>query len=109
KKFVAEAIQESLKLENSLRTLQTEKVAVVLHYSPITGTLKGEPLEIFPFLGSSRLAEAIDPYAVDVVFHGHAHHGTYEGKSNKGIPVYNTCLDLVRSINPERPYALIDL
>jgi Icc-related predicted phosphoesterase len=109
KRFVGEAIQEALKLENALRTLQTEKVAVVLHYSPIAATLQGEPLEIFPFLGASRLAEAIDPYDVDVVFHGHAHHGTYEGKTNKGIPVYNTCLELVRSIHPEHPYALIEL
>ena len=109
KRFVGEAIQESLKLENALRALQTEKVAVVLHYAPIVGTLQGEPLEIFPFLGASRLAEAIDPYDVDVVFHGHAHHGTYEGKTNKGIPVYNTCLELLRIHNPEHPYALVEL
>jgi len=109
KKFVGEALQESLKLENALRTLSTEKTVVVLHYSPIAGTLQGEPLEIFPFLGSSRLAEAIDSFDVSVVFHGHAHHGTYEGKTHKGVPVYNACLELVRNRNPEQPYALIEM
>jgi uncharacterized protein len=109
KKFVDEAHQESLKLENALRTLTTEKTVVVLHYSPIVATLQGEPLEIFPFLGSSRLAETIDYFDVSVVFHGHAHHGTYEGKTNRGVPVYNTCLELVRSRNPDHPYALVEM
>jgi Icc-related predicted phosphoesterase len=109
KRFVAEAVNESLKLENSLRALTTEKTVVALHYSPVTQTLQGEPPEIFPFLGSSRLAEAIDMFDVSAVFHGHAHHGTYEGHTNKGVPVYNTCLELVRSRNPDRPYVLLEL
>jgi Icc-related predicted phosphoesterase len=109
KRFVAEAIQEALKLENALRTLMTEKTVVVLHYSPVTGTLHGEPLEIYPFLGSSRLAEAIDPFDVSAIFHGHAHHGTYEGRTNKGVPVYNTCLDLMRARDPSQPYVLIEM
>jgi len=109
KRFVNEAVQESLKLENSLRTLSTEKTIVLLHYSPIVDTLKGEPLEIYPFLGSSRLAEAIDPFDVTAVFHGHAHHGTYEGRTNKGVPVYNTCMDLLRARNPEQPYAFVEV
>jgi hypothetical protein len=80
-----------------------------LHYSPIPGTLKGEPVELFPFLGSSRLAEAIDLFDVSAVFHGHAHHGTFEGKTNKGVPVYNTCLELIRAKDPSQPYVLVEL
>jgi len=109
KRFVAETIQESLKLENALRTLTTERTVVVLHYSPVIGTLHGEPLEIYPFLGSSRLAEAIDPFDVSAVFHGHAHHGTYEGRTNKGVPVYNACLELLRARDPHQPFVLLDM
>jgi Icc-related predicted phosphoesterase len=109
KHFVAEAVNESLKLEIALRTLETEKVVVALHYSPIAGTLVGEPPEIFPFLGSSRLAEAIDHYDVNAVFHGHAHHGTYQGKTMKGAPVYNCCMQLLQNISPDRLFALVEV
>jgi Icc-related predicted phosphoesterase len=109
KHFVQEALHETLRLENSLRTLTTEKTVVVLHYSPIAATLVGEPPEIYPFLGSSRLAETIDNFDVSVVFHGHAHHGTYEGHTNRGVPVYNAALELMRSRSPEQPFALIEM
>src|SRR5215510_10066715 len=109
KQFVAEAVNESLRLEVALNTLRTDKTVVVLHYSPIAATLAGEPLEIYPFLGSSRLAETIDHFDVNVIFHGHAHHGTYQGKTTKGIPVYNCCLQLMERINPEQPYAVIEV
>src|SRR5262249_11518699 len=107
KHFVTEAVNESLRLEVALNSLRTEKVVVVLHYAPIAATVAGEPPEIFPFLGSSRLAETIDQFDVNAVFHGHAHHGAPEGKTTKGIPVYNCCLHLVQQINPEQPYALV--
>jgi Icc-related predicted phosphoesterase len=107
KHFVTEAVNESLKLEIALNSLRTEKTVVVLHYAPIAATVAGEPPEIFPFLGSSRLAETIDHFDVNAVFHGHAHHGAPEGKTTKGIPVYNCCLYLVQKINPEQPYALV--
>jgi Icc-related predicted phosphoesterase len=109
KHFVTEAVNESLKLEIALNSLRTEKVIVVLHYAPIAATVVGEPPEIYPFLGSSRLAETIDHFDVDVIFHGHAHHGTFQGQTTKGTPVYNCCLQLVRSINPEQPYALVEV
>ena len=109
KQFVTEAVNESLRLEVALNGLRTEKTVVVLHYAPIAATVVGEPPEIFPFLGSSRLAETIDHFDVDVVFHGHAHHGTYKGRTNKGTPVYNCCLQLVGKNTPERPYALIEV
>jgi Icc-related predicted phosphoesterase len=109
KHFVTEAVNESLRLEVALNSLRTEKVVVVLHYSPIAATVAGEPPEIYPFLGSSRLAETIDHFDVDVVFHGHAHHGTYEGKTMKGTPVYNCCMQLVQKMVPEQPYVLVEV
>ena len=109
KHFVTEAVNESLRLEVALNSLRTERTVVVLHYAPIAATVMGEPPEIYPFLGSSRLAETIDHFDVNVVFHGHAHHGTFEGKTTKGIPVYNCCLKLVEKLNPEQPYALVNV
>ena len=109
KQFVTEAVNESLKLEVALNNLRTERTVVVLHYSPIAATVVGEPPEIFPFLGSSRLAETIDHFDVNVVFHGHAHHGTYEGKTTKGTPVYNCCVQIMQQMNVERPFALIEV
>jgi len=109
KHFVNEAVNESLRLEVGLNGLRTEKTVVILHYSPIVATVVGEPPEIFPFLGSSRLAETIDHFDVNAVFHGHAHHGTCQGKTTKGTPVYNCCLQLMQSINPEQPYAIVEV
>jgi Icc-related predicted phosphoesterase len=109
KHFVTEAVNESLRLEVGLNSLRTDKTVVVLHYSPIAATVVGEPPEIFPFLGSSRLAETIDHFDVNAVFHGHAHHGTHEGKTMRGTPVYNCCIQLMRVMNPEQPYALVDV
>jgi uncharacterized protein len=109
KHFVTEAVNESLRLEVALNSLRTDKTVVILHYSPIAATVVGEPPEIFPFLGSSRLAETIDHFDVNAVFHGHAHHGTYEGKTMRGTPVYNCCLQLMQIMNPEQPYALVDV
>jgi len=89
KDFVQASVDEALKLETALRTLQTATRVVLLHYSPIRETLKGEPEEIFPFLGSSRLLAPIETYGATVVFHGHAHVGSPEGVSPAGVPVFN--------------------
>jgi uncharacterized protein len=109
KHFVTEAVNESLQLEVALQSLRTDRIVVVLHYAPIAATVMGEPPEIFPFLGSSRLAETIDHFDVDAIFHGHAHNGTYEGLTTKGIPVYNCCYQLMRRVSPERSYALVEV
>jgi Icc-related predicted phosphoesterase len=109
KLFVDEAMNEARKLENGLRTLRTGKSVAVLHYSPIVDTLEGEPLEIFQYLGSARLADAIDRFDhVKAVVHGHAHHGRYEGKTMRGIPVYNVAQFVVRE-KFKRPYALLEI
>ena len=109
KHFVTEAVNESLRLEVALNSLRTEKTVVVLHYSPIAATVIGEPPEIFPFLGSSRLAETIDHFDVNAVFHGHAHNGSPEGKTVKGTPVYNCCMQLMEKVRPDQPYALVEV
>jgi Icc-related predicted phosphoesterase len=109
KTFVEIAANEARKLENGLRSLRTERSVAVLHYSPILETLQGEPVEIHSYLGSARLADAIDRFDnVKAVVHGHAHHGTYEGKTMRGTPVYN-CAQFV--VNPlfGRPYALLEI
>jgi hypothetical protein len=75
----------------------------LLHYSPIAGTVEGEPREIYAYLGSSRLEEPLIRYPVDVVFHGHAHHGTAEGKTVGGVTVYNVSLALLLRTFPDAP------
>jgi Icc-related predicted phosphoesterase len=96
KLFVEEATKETLKLERALTSLHTRRKIALLHYAPIAETVVGEPLEIHPFLGSSRLEEPLDRYHVDATFHGHAHKGTFEGKTRGGCPVYNVALPLLR-------------
>lgn len=103
KKFVYEAVEEALKLEKALARLRTPQRIAVLHYAPIQATVEGEPAPILPFLGSSRLEEPLNRYAVTAAFHGHAHHGSFEGKTLAGIPVYNVSLPILRRIKPEGP------
>ncbi len=110
KLFVREAVDEALKLETSLSKLRTERKVALLHYSPIAGTVEGEPREIYPYLGSSRLEEPLIRYPVDVVFHGHAHHGTLEGKTVGGVTVYNVSLALLQRSFPDLPpFRVIEL
>jgi Icc-related predicted phosphoesterase len=109
KAFVDEAMNEARKLENALRTLRTERSVAVLHYSPTIETLEGEPEVIFQYLGSQRLADAIDRFDhVKAVVHGHAHHGTYEGRTPRGTPVYNVAQFVLKPLFG-RPYALLEI
>jgi Icc-related predicted phosphoesterase len=109
KAFVDEAVREARKLENALRTLRTERSVAVLHYSPVTDTLEGEPPEIFQYLGAQRLAEPIDRFEhVKAIVHGHAHHGTYEGRTPLGKPVYNVAQFVLKPLFG-RPYALLEI
>ena len=109
KGFVREAVDEALKLESALARLRTERLVAVLHYSPTQATVEGEPREIFPFLGCSRLEEPIGRFPVSVVFHGHAHHGQPEGRTAANVPVYNVSAALMKEIFPERPFRLVDI
>jgi len=110
KSFVKEALDESLKLESALARLRTEKRIALLHYAPIKDTVEGEPLEIFPFLGCSRLEEPLERYPVTIAFHGHAHRGTMEGKTRVGTTVYNVAMPLLRrSLSSELPIRIVEL
>lgn len=109
KAFVQEAMEEARKLENQLRTLRTERSVAVLHYSPITDTIEGEPEAIFQYLGSQRLCDPIDRFDhVKAVVHGHAHHGTYEGRTPLGKPVYNVAQFVLKPLFG-RPYAVLEV
>ena len=109
KKFVHEAVDEALKLESALARLRNDRRIAILHYAPIQGTVEGEPLEIYPFLGCSRLEEPLGRYPVTAVFHGHAHHGRAEGRTSRNVPVYNVSMTLMRELFPERPFRLFDV
>jgi Icc-related predicted phosphoesterase len=103
KRFVHEAMDEALKLESALAKLRTAHRIALLHYAPIRATVEGEPPEIYPFLGSSRLEEPLNRYSVTAVFHGHAHRGAVEGRTRANVPVYNVALPLLRASHPDRP------
>lgn len=107
KQFVYETINESLHLETSLASLTTPRKVAVLHYAPVVATVEGEPEQIFPFLGSSRLEEPLQRFGVRAVVHGHAHRGTLEGQTHSGIPVYNVAYPLLRQRDGDRPYLLL--
>ncbi len=109
KRIVQASIDEALKLERAMSQLRTEKRVVVVHYSPIVGTVQGEPPEIFPYLGTSRLAEVVDRHGANFIVHGHAHHGCREGKTVGGVPVYNVALHLLQEQQPPAAYRLFDL
>ena len=69
--------------------------------------LRGERLEIYPFLGSSRLAETIDRFKVNAIVHGHAHRGRFEGRTPGGQPVYNVAKHIEKPTG--KPYAIIEI
>jgi Icc-related predicted phosphoesterase len=88
---------------NGLRSALLELAAAdcdvriaLTHYSPVPDTLAGEPLEIYPFLGSYLLAQAIDEIGADLAIHGHAHSGSEQGMTNGGVRVRNVAQPLIR-------------
>jgi Icc-related predicted phosphoesterase len=103
KQFVREAQQEAMKLESALAKLRTRHRIAMLHYAPIVGTVQGEPPEIFPFLGTSRLEDPLIHYPVDYVVHGHAHRGSPEGRTVNNIPVFNVARPLLHRSYPGQP------
>lgn len=110
KLFVQEALNEALKLESALARLRTSHKIAVLHYAPIRETVEGEPLEILPWLGCSRLEEPLTRFEVTAAVHGHAHKGAPEGRTSTGIPVYNVALQVLREHYPDNPhFRLIEL
>ena len=103
KQFVHEAVNEALKLEAALARLRSDRLVALLHYAPVQQTVEGEPVEIYPFVGSSRLEEPIGRYPLSLVVHGHAHRGQLEGRTKSGVPVYNVSMPLLTRAFPDRP------
>jgi Icc-related predicted phosphoesterase len=109
KAFVKASIDEAMKLERAMSQLRTNKRVVVLHYAPIAATVVGEAPEIFPYLGSSRLGEVVDRHGADLIVHGHAHHGSPNGKTTGGIPVHNVAITLLQAQTPPTAYRVFDI
>ncbi len=114
KAYVQEAVDEALHLERALNKLHGEfavdKKIAILHYSPIKATVVGEPEEIFPFLGSSRLAEPLIRNNVIAAFHGHAHAGTLQGIiPNSNVKVFNVAKQVLTKAGYECPYYLLEV
>ncbi|TDE56740.1 metallophosphoesterase [Nonomuraea mesophila] len=95
KNFVAHtrSIAEAWKL--ALKEIVADERVVLSHYSPVKETLEGEPAEIYPFLGSYLLAEAVDTAGADLILHGHAHKGSPKGMTPGGIRVRNVALPVL--------------
>lgn len=96
KAFVRVTIEIARGLEAATASLDADARVVLLHYSPTRDTLLGEPPEIFPFLGSYLLAEAVDRAGADLILHGHAHRGAAAGTTPGGIPVRNVARPVLR-------------
>lgn len=110
KSFVKAAVDEALKLESALSRLRSARKVAVLHYSPIASTVQGEALEIFPFLGSSRLEEPLNRFSVLAAFHGHAHRGVPEGRTSAGVAVYNVAVPVLKKRFADRlPYRVVEI
>jgi Icc-related predicted phosphoesterase len=106
KAFVEETKREAARLHDALVEVRprVDQVIALLHYAPVPETLRGERLEIYPFLGSHLLAEAIDTAGADLVVHGHAHNGSERGVTPGGIRVRNVAQPVI-----QRPYRIYDL
>jgi uncharacterized protein len=107
KTFIRTGIDEAITLENAAAKLHCKYKMAILHYAPVKDTLAGEPLELHSFLGSQRLGNALDRQKVDVIVHGHAHHGYPEGRTPEGIPVHNVSR-FVQQAHTGKCFCLID-
>jgi Icc-related predicted phosphoesterase len=97
KAFIHHSKLVAARLAEQLDRLECDVRIAMTHYAPIKDTLLGERLEIYPFLGSYLLSEAIDRAGCDLALHGHAHHGTELGLTPAGVPVRNVARPVIRS------------
>ena len=104
KAFVRRTVESASRLEHALSSLDTDVRVALMHYSPVADTLGREPLEIYPFLGSYLLAEAVDRAGADLVLHGHAHRGTEQGMTPGGVRVRNVAQPVLGA-----PFRLFEL
>lgn len=105
KAFVARGRTTAASIRQALEGLTDVDVRVALmHYSPIRATLEGENPEIYPFLGSHFLEDAVDRGGAHLAIHGHAHHGSEHGRTASGVPVRNVAEPVIGA-----PYRVFDL
>jgi Icc-related predicted phosphoesterase len=113
KAFVQEAVDEALRLDRALARLDAEhdcsKKIAIMHYSPVKDTVIGEPEVIYPFLGSSRLAEPLNRRQVLAAFHGHAHVGSLEGKTSSGVRVFNVSKPILLKAGYKCPFFVFEV
>ncbi|MBB5867672.1 Icc-related predicted phosphoesterase [Allocatelliglobosispora scoriae] len=96
KNFVRTTEESADRLRGALRSLRSDVIIALTHYAPIPETLMGEPPEIYPFLGSYLLGEAIDAAPTALAVHGHAHAGKASGRTPGGIRVRNVAQPVLR-------------
>jgi Icc-related predicted phosphoesterase len=96
KSFVGVAERSARSLQKCLEQLECEVRVALTHYAPVPDTLIGEPLEIYPFLGSYLLGEAIDEGRADLAVHGHAHLGSERGMTPGGVRVRNVAHPVIK-------------
>lgn len=106
KTFVSESVIQAEALRGALLGLESDAKVAVTHYAPIPDTLGEEPVSIHAFLGTSRLAGAIDQGGATLAVHGHAHRGSPKGATNGGVPVWNVSLPVLREAGLEVPLIL---
>jgi Icc-related predicted phosphoesterase len=105
KAFVRSAKDSAAALEAALgEVAHADRRVALMHYSPVKDTLHGEPPEIFAFLGSYLLAEAVDRGGAHLAIHGHAHRGREQGVTPGGVPVRNVAQPVIRG-----PYRVFEL
>jgi Icc-related predicted phosphoesterase len=112
KAFVQEAVDETLHLDRALARLSSQDITkkiVLLHYSPASETVKGEPEVIYPFLGSSRLAEPLNGRQVIAAFHGHAHMGSFECTTSAGVKIFNVAIPVLLKKGFDPPFFLFEV
>lgn len=97
KAFIQHTCDIAETLESALSDLDTDIKVALTHYAPVPDTLRGEPPEIYPFLGSYLLGEAIDATGTHLAVHGHAHFGTEQGMTPGGVRVRNVAQPIIRS------------
>ena len=97
KAFIRHTKKLADRLERALTDLDADRKVALLHFSPVEETLRGERLEIYPWLGSYLLAEAVDRGGADLAIHGHAHAGSERGLTAGGVPVRNVAQHVIRS------------
>jgi Icc-related predicted phosphoesterase len=95
REVIAFTTEEARRLETTLGGLDADFRIALLHYAPCIDTLAGEPFDLYPFLGSRLLGEAIDRAGADLALHGHAHAGRPEGTTPGGTPVRNVAQPVI--------------